>query len=592
MTPMFSTIRIDQLEPSPTNPRKTFDEAAMSELTRSVQAQGILQPILVRPTGKPAAIGARLGTGITEQIDGDLFEIVAGERRYRAARAAGLTEVPCMVRALTDIEVLRIQVIENLQRKDLNELEEAEGYQLMMREHGYTALTLAEEVHKSPEYIYGRLKLLALMPDVRRALQTGRIQASVALLIARIPVDKLQLQCLEEVATHENNDWIKGMSARQAAKHIQDKYMLTLKRAPFDVKGTGYFLRNKDLQPLPPCHECPKRTGATPELFRDVESPDTCTDPVCFAAKRDGEQARLVKEAEAKGQTVITGAAAREILPHRWNTDHLAGGYLRPTDKLPGQDQPLKKLLGAHMPEIILVQNPHDKTQLVKVIEPTALAEALKKAGIKASLPKSGSAGGGLDDWERKREADRLRREAEIEIRTAIWRALRAKMKDEIEACGGLPWEETVREIANLMMVDVDSRAIAEELIARDFDPDTVDEYDALRGLIRDLDMPGLFLLMWSTLTANMIHSANTVEETKDALLLTAAGLKVDVQAIETEVKLAKKKAAAAAKVKEEKPAKAGRAKKALKEASTEELEEAIGMAGEPVAETMESANA
>ena len=200
MTPMFSTIRIDQLEPSPTNPRKTFDEAAMSELTRSVQAQGILQPILVRPTGKQAAIGARLGTGITDQVDGDLFEIVAGERRYRAARAAGLTEVPCMVRALTDIEVLRIQVIENLQRKDLNELEEAEGYQLMMREHGYTALTLAEEVHKSPEYIYGRLKLLALMPDVRRALQTGRIQASVALLIARLRTEKLQTKALQLIA--------------------------------------------------------------------------------------------------------------------------------------------------------------------------------------------------------------------------------------------------------------------------------------------------------------------------------------------------------------------------------------------------------
>ena len=587
MTPMFSTIPIDQLQPSPTNPRKTFDDASMSELTRSVQAQGILQPILVRPTGKQAAIGAR--TTATEQTDGDLFEIVAGERRYRAALAAGLTEVPCMVRALTDIEVLRIQVIENLQRQDLNELEEAEGYQVMMRDHGYTAIQLAAEVHKSPEYIYGRVKLLACMPDVRRALASGRIPASVALLIARIPVDKLQLQCLQEVAVGEHNDYIKGMSARQAAAHIQQKYMLTLKRAPFDTKATVYYLRKKDLQPLPPCHECPKRTGATPELFRDVESPDTCTDPVCFAAKKEGEEARVVQEAEAKGLTVITGAAAREIMPHRWDKDYIGGGYVRPGEKLPGHDQPLKKLLGEHMPEVILVQSPHDKTQLVKVIEPTALAEAFKKAGIKASLPKSGSAGGGSNaDWERKREADRVRREQEIEIRTAIWKALRAKMEEEIAGCGGLPWEETVRAIASDWLAEGYAYDDTGEILLRahDINPDDVDNRDAMRCLIRDLDMPGLFLLLWSTLPANAIAHA-PLDKTKDPLLIEADKLKVDVQAIETEIKLAKKKAAAAAKVKDEKPAKAGPKKKALKDASTEELEDAIGMAGEPVAETI-----
>ena len=143
--PSFGDVPMECITASKTNPRKIFDDAALADLAASIGKHGVAQPILLRPT--------HVDAGIT------YFEVVAGERRFRASKLAGKTTVPAIVRNLSDAEALEIQVIENLQRQDLHPLEEAEGFEVLMRENGYTAEVMAEKTGKSKAYI--RIKEVA-----------------------------------------------------------------------------------------------------------------------------------------------------------------------------------------------------------------------------------------------------------------------------------------------------------------------------------------------------------------------------------------------------------------------------------------------
>jgi ParB/RepB/Spo0J family partition protein len=162
MSPITS-IPLDQLHESPFNPRKFFDPAALQELADDIKAHGrILSPLLVRPRVPPLFAG----TDDADAITG--YELVFGHRRLRAADLAGLQVVDCMVRSMTDLEVKRAQISENLQRQDVHPIEEAEGFQALMDDHGETADTIASSTGKSRSYVYGRLKLLQAVPKVRR----------------------------------------------------------------------------------------------------------------------------------------------------------------------------------------------------------------------------------------------------------------------------------------------------------------------------------------------------------------------------------------------------------------------------------------
>ena len=287
-------LPISQLHPSPTNPRRTFPEEKMAEMAASIQRHGVLQPILVRPW--PETPGYR------EISTTARFEIIAGERRYRASVLADQPNIPALVRDLTDNEVLEIQIIENLQREEVHPLEEAEGYQVLMLRTGCTADELAGKVGKSKAYIYARLKLCAITGRAREAFVAGELSASVALLVARIPVPGIQEKAAKEVL--EGLYGRGPMSAREAAEHLQQRYMLRLAEAPFP-RGDASLVED-----APTCHKCPKRTGNARELFPDVKSGDVCTDPDCFAAKRSAHKDRQIAQAATRGQTVLTGHAA------------------------------------------------------------------------------------------------------------------------------------------------------------------------------------------------------------------------------------------------------------------------------------------
>ena len=159
---------IELLRRNPDQPRRIFAEAELAELTESVRERGVLQPILVRPA--PGAVGE--------------FQIVAGERRWRAAQRAGLHAVPILVRTLDDVEVAEIGIIENVQRTDLNVLEEAQGYKLLLDRFGRTQEAIAKTVGKSRSHVANALRLLNLPAAVREHLEAGRLTAGHARAIA------------------------------------------------------------------------------------------------------------------------------------------------------------------------------------------------------------------------------------------------------------------------------------------------------------------------------------------------------------------------------------------------------------------------
>ncbi len=167
------TVPIETLHPGAFQPRRRFDEAEIDSLAESIRANGVLQPILVRR--HPRLPNA--------------YEIVAGERRWRAAQRAGLHEVPITLRAIADAEAVELALVENIQRQDLNALEEGEGYRRLMEEFGNTQEALARRVGKSRSHIANTLRLLALPEAVKRMLEDGRLSAghARALLGARDP---------------------------------------------------------------------------------------------------------------------------------------------------------------------------------------------------------------------------------------------------------------------------------------------------------------------------------------------------------------------------------------------------------------------
>ena len=377
-------LPVQAIAPSKTNPRRTFDPARLQELAESVKRHGVLQPILLRPIGPWAKVllaSAELLEAARKIKPGEkMFEIVAGERRWRAATLAGLAEVPAIVRVMDDKSVLEVQVIENLQRDDLSPIEEADGYERLIKQHGYTAAAIAEKIGKSKEYVYARVKLTALCPAGRAALAQGHLTTEVALLLARLPSQNLQEEVLEEEAI-TGNEHEGPMPVKKVRELLHREYMLHLKTATWDLKDATLH------PPAGPCSSCPKRTINARELFPDVGNADVCTDPPCFKKKREAWGTRQLAAARQAGQEVFDGQAAEKLFStFPWEKNKLRDErFIDLSDRCEalGYDhkQHWKGTLGQACPKAIVAIDPEGKVR--ELLRRDDALQALKKRGLK-----------------------------------------------------------------------------------------------------------------------------------------------------------------------------------------------------------------
>lgn len=292
-------VNVEQIRPSRTNPRGHMEKQALGELAESVKRHGVLQPMLVRPLA---------GESVS-------FEVVCGHRRLAAAKQAGLAQVPVTVRNLSEAEAIELQVIENLQRSDLHPMEEAEGYLQLTKKHGYTVEDLAAKVSKSKPYVYGRLRLTALHPDLKRAFLEGKMLPAVAFLFARVHDQRQALAAFKQAF---QNRWPRSdapLSAKDATAALSDLAMRDLSKAPFNTKDPQLVVAAGS------CVACPKRSGNQPDLFSDLKGGNTCTDPGCFTKKADAAWDLRKQHALASGSKVLEGKAAAKVLSGQYGSD-------------------------------------------------------------------------------------------------------------------------------------------------------------------------------------------------------------------------------------------------------------------------------
>jgi len=274
----YRNVSLSLLNESKTNPRRTFEELALKELAESIRTQGVLSPLLVRPLSENG------------------FEIVAGARRYRAAQIAEVPTVPVRIVNLSDAQAVEMSIVENLQRKDVHPLEEAQGFRALLDldEPKYSIDQIAAKVGKSAIFVASRLKLTDLVPAAVDAFYADEIGVGHAILLAKLPADQQEAAlkaCFKEVY---NNGASKParilLPIRNLQFWIDSNVLLVLKDAPFN---------KRDAQLVPAagsCADCPKRTGHNKLLFGDDlgRQGDRCIDPGCYGAKVSAHVAKSI----------------------------------------------------------------------------------------------------------------------------------------------------------------------------------------------------------------------------------------------------------------------------------------------------------
>ncbi|MEM5470823.1 ParB/RepB/Spo0J family partition protein [Hoeflea sp. AS60] len=234
------TVPIEHVSRNPRNPRRSFDPADLEDLSKSIRQHGIVQPVMVRRAGD------------------DRYEIIAGERRWRAAQMAGLVDIPVIVRDVDDRTALEIAIVENVQRADLNALEEAQGYEQLIAQYGYTQNDLGEVIGKSRSHVANSLRLLKLPDEVRQMLADGALSAGHARAIVstsdpvrlarKIADEGLSVRDAEKLAQKDAEQLANpgGMETKSAGRADEkDADTIALERSLSDVLGLKVQLAHK-----------------------------------------------------------------------------------------------------------------------------------------------------------------------------------------------------------------------------------------------------------------------------------------------------------------------------------------------------------
>jgi ParB family chromosome partitioning protein len=286
------TILLSEISPSNSaiqaRRRSHFTDVDTDELAASIKSNGLIQPITVR-------------SNTWSDVDKRKFEIVCGERRYLATKKAGFDSIDAIVRDLSDVQLLEIQATENLQRKNIDPIDEAWAYKELQEKLGYDVKELALRFGKSETYILGRIKLNQLIPEVQKDIEDGYLSLTLGLEIAKYGIDG-QREIYKEL--YEQGDWdgkaqtwlpdkefLELRKPADIARWAQNNILRVLAKAPFDINSTQ--LRPDGIA----CVTCPDRTGANVGLFssEQVGKKDACLDPGCYKAKT-GQFVQLKRE--------------------------------------------------------------------------------------------------------------------------------------------------------------------------------------------------------------------------------------------------------------------------------------------------------
>lgn len=536
MQPTQNIIRIPvgKIAPSPTNPRKTFDDAKLRELAESIVAIGLQQPIKVRETKK------------------DTFEIVFGERRWRASKLAELADIDAIIdNELSEVQIAEAQLVENTLRDDVNPLEEAEGYAKLLAFPDYSMQRLVDRTGKSEAHLYGRLKLIDLAPLAKKYLREGALTASVAELIGRLRDPKLQLEatrlalCLpsdkdedentrdvwaiqqtleDHGVMHESAD-LSGsdpankyqfhekpqpLSFRAFQKLYHSRFATRLETAPFDTKDAELVAG------VGACTTCQHRSGHKDALtlFPDLVKPaDVCTNTTCFAIKVTAAAELIKADALSRGRKILSqdelkNGKANFVDPNA----EVPHDLRRPEDR----DKKLTwgKLLGKKATEDVAVVAEDERGAAVEKIDKKKALEVLREEGKVAKAPKvnrdtsaaSKEERAKLDAKEKEKEAkEQATREARDRAFTRTLGALAAAAED---------LEPTSKKLVTFL------RLVARDMV--DYNSATVAARRELGGkdhaeaIGKAIDKAGFGELLGYMVELHALHARNAVIDWKD----------------------------------------------------------------------------
>jgi ParB/RepB/Spo0J family partition protein len=462
---VYELLPLAAIAPSETHIQKLrrarYNMELLADLRASISKLGVQQPVVVRKLTALRGLAA--------------YELVAGERRYRAAGQAGLVHIPAVIRALTDAEVLEVQLVENLQREDLHPLEEAAGYEELMQVAKLKKEELGERVGKSRSWVYSRLNLLKLPKDAQAALQKGLIDVSRALLVASIAEPVRQAELLSKALARDTGNNPMHSVRELRTEILKERQVFPLVGAPFPIDDAGLVAA------AGACGPCQFRTG---NCDPEAADPDVCTNVPCFERKVKQHADRRRKEVLARGGKVLKGEAARAISPSvktvyghvdldlvcEWDefpekspklpagvypgtpeADHLPEAVAWREREEAWQPRTYRALLAGEKYDAVLIDDP--KTAQLRELVPFKQAQQLlKKKGIdlpsyanrkRQSFQRSSTASGGEKREDpaaakARQEADARKAELEDAVRDEVCKRLLAAVKAKHDGALGV----------------------------------------------------------------------------------------------------------------------------------------------------------
>jgi ParB family chromosome partitioning protein len=531
VTSEYRNLPLAQLQESPTNPRRRFDERGLNELAANFKSQGVLQPLLVRAVGE------------------EQYEVVAGARRLRAAKLAELSEVPVRVAELSDAAVRESQLTENLLREDVHPYEEAIALKGILQLEGaqYDIASLSARLGKSQVYLTQRMRLTELHPSIAEAFLADHIGVGHALEIAKLPQDQQEkaFDAAFRTVWNSGKDSRILLPVRELAAWIEQNILLSLDSVPFD-KNDATFVPEAGS-----CAECAKRTGFNTLLFGTAVH-DACTDGACYNNKLAKHMERQIAE-KPKLVQITTAYGTRGDSPVLGRNRYVALNLAKPAkakQPLSANQKPCK-----HMAEAIVVDGA-EKGHTVKVCAdtncPVHFADRASKTPDPAQVAQEREL--------RRREIEKRKLEITVRHRTL------AEVLKKVSA----PLDRADLVFITEALLDKVEPLRREALARRHKMVDgTATEVTfpqvqkALQRLLRQLDESGLSKLIVEIVLLGSVESV-TPDET-DALTAAAKRHRVDVAKVRQAVtaEFAARQAKVTAKQKKTAPAKPTKAAKA-----------------------------